>query len=111
MFLKSALNYAGQVQALTTGSAAAFIAGQGYLYGQPLVSADDPTATDTMINGFSYKDGYLRIIEGTSNYRQNGIAVTASGQMCVVIGDVDTDDAFYIDGVAVNGLGQVYIAT
>lgn len=109
MFIKSALNYAGQVQALSSGDAQSFIAGQGYLFGKPLMSTDDPTATDTLINGFSYKDGYLRIIEGTSDYRSCGIAVTASGQMCVVAGAVDPTDAFYMDGVAVNGLGQVYI--
>ena len=110
MFLKSSLNYAGQVQRLGTGNAAAFIGGQGYLYGNPLMSFDDPTVTDSLINGFSYNAGYLRIIEGTSDYRSCGIAVTASGQMCVVVSDVDPEDAFYMDGVAVNGLGQVYVS-
>ena len=110
MFLKSCLSYAGQVQVLDTGAAQSFIGGQGYRFGKPLMSADDPTATDATINGFKYKDGYLRVIEGTSSFRSCGIAVTASGQMCCTANDVDPEDVSYMDGVAVNGLGQVYIS-
>ena len=112
IFLQSALANNGQVQAVTSGTVTSFNGAQAYVGSNPLVSTDATAATDSFVGGFRYKsDGALRIYEGVGDFVREGIAVTAQGQLCVAIDDVDADDAVYFGGCALTNDGRVYMST
>lgn len=113
MFIQSALNDVGQVQAVDTGTVSSFIAGQGYVLGSPLVTDEAVSTKDTLSGGFRYRyDGALRIHDATlgvpaKSFISQGLRVTGVGQLCVILDD--PSDAFSLAGVAVAADGRVFM--
>jgi hypothetical protein len=123
--LKQVLDADGMVNAVTTGTVATYVSGQGYVeqgagsHALPLMVTEAVAATDAWVGGFRYRaDGALRVVDATlglpagSSFHA-GAMFSPTGQLCYTSDAVSPTDVASVDGVAVTtdgaDAGRVYI--
>jgi hypothetical protein len=114
LFLSSGLLSTGVANAVDTGTVTSYYEGQAYVGDSPLVTTDAVEATDAYLRGFRYSStGALRVsVGGTPASFCEGIALTATGQVCVGSDTIDTGDVAYLSGgLAVEESGLIYMVS